>query len=60
MLGKKLSIVLIVDKVKVTNPAKIYWKATKDHSAILKRDLIEYYEKISDYILPHLEIGRFL
>ena len=43
-----------IDKVKVTNSAKIYWKATKDHQPILKRDLIEYYEKISDYILPHL------
>ena len=39
----------------VTNPTKIYWKATKDHQPFLKRDLIEYYEKISDYILPHLE-----
>lgn len=43
-----------IDKVKVTNPTKIYWKATKDHQPILKRDLIEYYEKISDSILPHL------
>ncbi len=43
-----------IDKMKVTNPDKIYWKATKDHQPILKRDLIEYYEKISDYILPHL------
>lgn len=43
------------NKVNVTNPTKIYWKATKDHSAFLKRDLIVYYEKIADYILPHLD-----
>ena len=43
------------NKVNVTNPTKIYWKATKDHSSFLKRDLIVYYEKIADYILPHLD-----
>jgi bifunctional non-homologous end joining protein LigD len=43
------------NKVNVTNPTKIYWKATKDHSAFLKKDLIVYYEKIADYILPHLD-----
>jgi len=42
-------------KTKVTNPTKVYWKATKDHQPILKRDLVEYYEKISGYILPHLK-----
>lgn len=43
------------NKVKLTNPDKIYWKATKDHPRFLKRDLIEYYERISAWILPHLK-----
>ena len=41
--------------VVVTNPSKVYWKATKQHPAYLKKDLIDYYDKISDVILPHLE-----
>ena len=43
------------DKVVITNSNKVYWKATKSHRAFLKADLIEYYEKISDDILPYLE-----
>lgn len=39
----------------VTNPEKVYWKATKDHPKFLKRDLIEYYEAIAAWILPHLK-----
>jgi bifunctional non-homologous end joining protein LigD len=41
--------------VAVTNTGKVYWKATKEHPAFLKGDLIEYYDKISETILPHLE-----
>jgi bifunctional non-homologous end joining protein LigD len=44
-----------IAKVVVTNPSKVYWKATKNHPAYLKRDLIDYYDKITDVILPHLE-----
>jgi bifunctional non-homologous end joining protein LigD len=44
-----------IAKPVVTNPSKVYWKATKNHRAYLKRDLIDYYDKISDVILPHLE-----
>jgi bifunctional non-homologous end joining protein LigD len=44
-----------IAKTVVTNPSKVYWKATKNHRAYLKRDLIDYYDKISDVILPHLE-----
>ena len=33
----------------------MYWKETKSHPAFLKGDLIDYYEKISEVILPHLE-----
>jgi bifunctional non-homologous end joining protein LigD len=40
--------------LQVTNPDKVYWKATKNHPDYLKRDLISYYEKINDAILPHL------
>lgn len=43
------------DKIAVTNTNKVYWKATKSHPAFLKGDLIDYYEKISEAILPHLE-----
>jgi len=39
----------------VTNPSKVYWKATKQHPAYLKKDLIDYYDKIGDVILRHLE-----
>lgn len=38
-------------KVKLTNQDKIYWKKEK----ISKGDLIAYYDKIADYILPYLK-----
>jgi bifunctional non-homologous end joining protein LigD len=44
-----------IANVIVTNPDKVYWKATKQHPTYLKKDLIDYYDKISDVILPHLE-----
>jgi bifunctional non-homologous end joining protein LigD len=40
-----------------SNLDKIFWKNTKDHRELTKRDLIDYYDKISDYILPYLK-GR--
>ncbi len=40
--------------VDVTNTSKVFWKATKQHRDFLKGDLIEYYDKISETILPHL------
>ncbi|HEY7228275.1 MAG TPA: DNA ligase D [Nitrososphaeraceae archaeon] len=46
---------IYVDKVVHTNTNKVYWKATKSHPAILKGHLIDYYEKISESILPYLE-----
>jgi bifunctional non-homologous end joining protein LigD len=42
-------------KAKITNPTKIFWKATRDHPKFLKRDLIRYYETMCDLILPHLK-----
>lgn len=41
--------------VAVTNPSKVYWRATKQHPAYLKKDLIDYYDKVGGVILPHLE-----
>lgn len=38
-------------KVKVTNLSKIYWPKEK----ITKGELIEYYQRISKYILPYLK-----
>ncbi len=40
-----------------SNLDKIYWGKTKFRGPITKRDLIEYYDKISSFILPHLK-GR--
>jgi bifunctional non-homologous end joining protein LigD len=37
-----------------SNLEKIYWNKTKLHPLITKKDLIEYYDKISSFILPHL------
>ena len=40
---------------KFSNLDKTYWKATKAHKKITKMDLINYYESISQNILPHLK-----
>jgi bifunctional non-homologous end joining protein LigD len=44
-----------IDKVSATNVNKVYWSATESHPPFLKADLIDYYEKISESILPYLE-----
>jgi bifunctional non-homologous end joining protein LigD len=38
-----------------SNLDKIFWNETKDHKVLTKGDLIDYYEKISEYILPNLK-----
>ena len=38
-----------------SNLQKVYWPATRDHPALKKRDLVEYYDRASQYILPHLK-----
>lgn len=38
-----------------SNLDKIYWGKTKFRDPITKRDLIEYYDKIGSFILPHLK-----
>jgi bifunctional non-homologous end joining protein LigD len=37
-----------------TNLNKVFWNATSDHRALTKGDLVEYYDKISAFLLPHL------
>jgi bifunctional non-homologous end joining protein LigD len=38
-----------------SNLDKVFWNKTAEHSQLTKRDLIEYYDKTSNYILPHLK-----
>ena len=40
-----------------SNLEKIYWPKTSEHAELTKKDLIDYYDKISDYILPYLLDG---
>jgi bifunctional non-homologous end joining protein LigD len=37
-----------------SNLQKVYWPAMPDRRALKKRDLVEYYDQVSKYILPHL------
>jgi bifunctional non-homologous end joining protein LigD len=37
-----------------SNVDKIFWTATVGRNELTKGDLIEYYDKVSKYILPHL------
>jgi bifunctional non-homologous end joining protein LigD len=38
-----------------SNLDKIYWDRTSKHPQLTKKDLIEYYDSVSHYILPHLK-----
>jgi bifunctional non-homologous end joining protein LigD len=38
-----------------SNLEKVFWNKTSEHPQLTKRDLIEYYDKIGSYILPHLK-----
>jgi bifunctional non-homologous end joining protein LigD len=38
-----------------SNLDKIFWNQTKDHKVLTKGDLIDYYDKINEYILPYLK-----
>jgi bifunctional non-homologous end joining protein LigD len=38
-----------------SNLDKVFWNKTAEHSQLTKGDLIEYYDKASSYILPHLK-----
>jgi bifunctional non-homologous end joining protein LigD len=37
-----------------SNLDKVFWPATPDHGELKKADLIEYYDRVSKFILPHL------
>ncbi len=38
-----------------SNLDKVFWDKTTNHPQLTKKDLIEYYDKISRYILPYLK-----
>jgi bifunctional non-homologous end joining protein LigD len=38
-----------------SNLEKVFWNKTSEHPQLTKKDLIEYYNKIGGYILPHLK-----
>jgi bifunctional non-homologous end joining protein LigD len=38
-----------------SNLDKVFWEKTTIHPQITKKDIIEYYEKISNHILPYLK-----
>ena len=38
-----------------SNLDKVFWDKTLEHPQLTKKDLIEYYSEISNYILPHLK-----
>lgn len=48
--SEKFTSTKINTSLKITNPNKIFWKKEK----ITKKDMVEYYEKISDIMLPYL------
>jgi bifunctional non-homologous end joining protein LigD len=39
----------------LSNLEKVYWPKTSEHPELTKADLIEYYNKVSDYILTYLK-----
>jgi bifunctional non-homologous end joining protein LigD len=40
--------------MKVSSASKVLWPATGDGPAITKRDLLIYYTRVSEYMIPHL------
>jgi hypothetical protein len=44
------------NKHSFSNLDKIFWTETKDHGALTKRDLIDYYDAIGDYLLQKSNI----
>ena len=39
----------------LSNLDKVYWPKTSEHPELTKADLIEYYNRVSDYVLYHLK-----
>ncbi len=42
-------------KLHLTNLNKQLWPATAAHPAVTKRDMIAYFARVADYVLPHLK-----
>ncbi len=42
-------------KVQFSKLDKVFWPQTKENPSLTKKDLIDYYDKISPYILPYLK-----
>ncbi|MFL6487462.1 MAG: DNA ligase D [Nitrososphaera sp.] len=42
-------------KVEFSNLDKVFWPPTKENPSLTKKDLIDYYDSMSSYILPYLE-----
>ncbi|MDQ3718144.1 MAG: DNA ligase D, partial [Thermoproteota archaeon] len=38
-----------------SNLDKVFWNKTQEHSQFTKKDLIDYYDKIADWLLPYLK-----
>jgi bifunctional non-homologous end joining protein LigD len=38
-----------------SNLDKVFWDRTSEHPQLTKKDLVEYYDSVSSYILPHLK-----
>jgi len=49
------TVTTATNKHSFSNLDKIFWTETKNHHALTKRDLIDYYDAIGDYLLPHLK-----
>lgn len=41
-------------RLKISNADKMLWPATDKHPGLSKRDLLIYFAKVSEYLLPHL------
>ena len=51
---KEITVGIDSHRVSFTNPAKRYYPATSWSEAYLKRDLLNYYDAASEFILPYL------
>ncbi len=48
------SILCCGNEIPITNSDKLLWLAADGHRGFSKRDLLIYYAKVSQYLLPHL------
>ena len=46
---------LSVSSLSFSNLDKVFWDKTTEHPQLTKKDLIDYYDKVSEYILPYLK-----